>query len=303
MRGDEIDWTFDGTWPFEPRYAETPDGRMHHVDEGPPKAPVVVLLHGNPTWSYLYRRFVPRLVESGYRAVAVDHLGYGRSDKPADPDAYRVPRHAARLGGLLDRLDLQDTVIAAHDWAVPIVLPWVSQRAASVRGLFLFNTFAPRLPGPIGAKSAIRSLRTPLLGSMLVRRGVPIERFLFDAGLANPDVLDARAKDAYCAPFAAPRSRLPLLVAPREIPFRDRGPVAELTQRTASWLEARGRALPAALCWGMQDVLFGDEVLSQWSRLVPHAWVERLDDAGHFVQEDAPVACASSLLRFLDEVF
>src|SRR5262245_34645291 len=88
---DSTDWSFDGTWPYKPHWFETGDGRMHYVDEGPRDGRPVVMVHGNPTWGYLYRRFIPPLIKAGFRVVVPDHLGFGRSDKPDDPELYRIP--------------------------------------------------------------------------------------------------------------------------------------------------------------------------------------------------------------------
>lgn len=92
MRAD-IDWTFGGLWPYEPRFHPTPDGRLHYVDEGPRDAPVTILLHGNATWGFLYRSFIGPLVGAGQRVVVPDMLGFGRSDQPADAAVYRIDRH------------------------------------------------------------------------------------------------------------------------------------------------------------------------------------------------------------------
>jgi pimeloyl-ACP methyl ester carboxylesterase len=91
------DWTFGGTWPYEPQWFDSPDGRLHYVDEGPRDGKPVVMVHGNPTWGYLYRNFIPPLVDAGYRCIVPDLLGFGRSDKPNDAELYQVPRHAERL--------------------------------------------------------------------------------------------------------------------------------------------------------------------------------------------------------------
>lgn len=97
------DWTFGGAWPYEPRWFDSPDGRLHYVDEGAPDGRPVVRLHGNPTWGFLYRNFIPALVEADHRAIVPDHLGFGRSDKPDAPELYRIHRHAERLEALLSR--------------------------------------------------------------------------------------------------------------------------------------------------------------------------------------------------------
>src|SRR4051794_22020414 len=109
------DWTFGGSWPFEARWFDADGGRVHYVDEGPRDGTPVVMLHGNPAWSYLYRRFIAELTAAGHRAIALDLLGFGRSDKPADEAAYSVVRHAGRVGPLLDTLDLRDACLVVHD--------------------------------------------------------------------------------------------------------------------------------------------------------------------------------------------
>src|ERR671924_452057 len=91
------DWTFEGTWPYEPKWFDSPDGRMHYVDEGPRDGRPVVMVHGNPTWGYLYRNFIGPLVEAGHRAIVPDHLGFGRPDKPRDPELYRQEEADERL--------------------------------------------------------------------------------------------------------------------------------------------------------------------------------------------------------------
>ncbi len=125
------DWTFGGLWPFEPRWFETSDGRMHYVDEGPRDGRPVVLVHGNPTWGFLYRNFIGALTQAGHRAIAPDHLGFGRSDKPADPGLYRIPRHVARLDALLESLDLRDAVVVVQDWGGPIGPSWAASCTAN----------------------------------------------------------------------------------------------------------------------------------------------------------------------------
>jgi pimeloyl-ACP methyl ester carboxylesterase len=295
------DWTFGGTWPYEPRFFQTPDGRMHYVDEGPRDGRPVVLLHGNPTWGYLYRAIIPELVAAGHRAIAVDHLGFGRSDVPDDPEPYRVSRHVERLEALLDSLDLNGATMVPHDWGGPIGLPWAVKHAERVEGLFILNTFAPRLPGPMGERGTLRLLRAPGIGALGVKgRDGLTETFLFKSGLAHPERLDDDAKAAYRAAHPSWRSRTPLLAFPRQIPLRPGGEVADLTSATEEGLRRDLRGKPAALCWGMRDILFGEEVVRRWLETLPDAEVIRLDDAGHFLQEDAPEEVARRLVAFLE---
>ena len=116
------EWTFGGSWPYEPRWFESMDGRMHYIDVGPADGKPVVLVHGNPTWGYLYRHFVAGLVKAGHRAIVPDHLGFGRSDKPDDAQLYTVPKHADRMNEFLESLDLHDATVVCQDWGGPISL-------------------------------------------------------------------------------------------------------------------------------------------------------------------------------------
>lgn len=109
-------------WPYAPRWVEVDGLRMHVVDEGPPDGPVMLLLHGEPSWSYLYRHWIPVLVDAGWRAVAVDAVGFGRSDQVTDVAWYSLDRRVAQLQGVVDRLGLSDVTMCVQDWAGPIGL-------------------------------------------------------------------------------------------------------------------------------------------------------------------------------------
>lgn len=197
-------------------------------------------------------------------------------------------------------MQMEQAVFVLHDWSGPIALPWVAEHAERVAGLLLLNTFAPRLPGPIGSLASIRAFRSRGLGSWLVkRRAVPVEEFLFKAGMAAPERLDEQAKDAYRAPHPTPASREAMLAFPRQIPLRQNDPVAEASRRAAAMLEQRLADTPVAFCWGSKDILFGEDVLTLWTELFPHADVSRIGRAGHFVPEGAPDDLARSLLALL----
>jgi haloalkane dehalogenase len=304
MGGEAVaeDWTLGDTWPFEPRFFDTDGGRLHYVDEGAAQGRPVVLLHGNPAWSYLYRRFVEPITGAGHRAIAVDLLGFGRSDKPEDPAAYTIAGHVARLGALLDSLDLRDACLVVHDWGGPIGLPWAGHNPDRVSRLMILNTFAPRLPGPMGRGLTLRIFRTPGLGELAVKaRAGLTEDFLLRAGVRHRDRLDDAAKRAYRAPHPTRASRAGVLAFPRQVPLAPDDPVAELSATTAAGLERHFRDRPARICWGMRDILFGEQVLDQWRALLPGAPVTRLEDAGHFVQEDAHERVVPELLALLAE--
>lgn len=136
-------------YPFEPHYAEIPDGeggtlRVHHVDEGDPDAPVVLLLHGEPSWSYLYRHMIPVLVDAGLRAVAPDLVGFGRSDKPARRSDYTYARHVAWLQShVIDHLDLRDITLVCQDWGGLLGLRLVAAHPDRFAAVVAANTYLP----------------------------------------------------------------------------------------------------------------------------------------------------------------
>ena len=301
-RAREIDWTFGGLWPFEPRWFDTPDGRMHYIDEGPADHPAVVLLHGNPSWGFLYREFVVALVEAGYRVVVPDHLGFGRSDKPAGPERYRIPRHVARLDALLESLDLREATLVPQDWGGPIGLPWAVAHPQRVRGLFILNTAAHRPADDVGIPLPLRLFRMRGVGEVMVQGlGLFHRAFLFRAGVVHRNRLTPEIKRAYLAPHPTWASRTGVLVFPREIPAGPgEEPWASFATQLEAGMERELRGKPVQLVWGMRDPGFPPRWIDEmWLRTFPDATIVRLDDAGHYLQEDAYERIVPELLRFL----
>jgi pimeloyl-ACP methyl ester carboxylesterase len=130
-----LDGDFDGTFPFKPRYLRADAVRLHYVDEGPRNGRPLFFAHGNPTWSYLWRRQIADLSERGYRCVAIDHMGFGRSDKPPHLAVYSLQTHVDNALALVDALDLRDVVLVAHDWGGPIGLGALLERRDRLRAL------------------------------------------------------------------------------------------------------------------------------------------------------------------------
>jgi len=296
----EYDWTFGGTWPFKPRWFESPDGRMHYVDEGPRAGRPVIMVHGNPTWGYLWRHFIPPLVEAGFRTIVPDHLGFGRSDKPDNPELYRIPRHAARLESLLESLDLMHATIVPQDWGGPIGLAWAARHPERVSSLAILNTFAHRPPRKVSLPAALKLFRAPGVGELLVKGLHAFVRgFLFRAGVQHPERLTRDAQAAYLAPHSSWSSRTPILVFPREIPSGPEGSVSDFLDEIHKGLMVFKKR-PVFIAWAMKDIAFTPEILDElWIPDFPHARVLRLPDAGHYLQEDAHERIIPALIEFL----
>jgi haloalkane dehalogenase len=295
------DWTFGGLWPFEPQWFETQDGRMHYVDEGPRDGQPVVMVHGNPTWGFLYRHFIPPLVEAGYRAIVPDHLGFGRSDKPDRAELYRIERHARRLEKLLQSLDLREATVIPQDWGGPIGLWWAIRHPDRVARLFILNTFAHRPRQEVRLPFILRLFRTPVAGEIAVQGLDLFKRgFLFRAGVTQRGRITRDVKRAYRAPHPTWSSRTPILVFPREIPSGPEGRVSNFTAVIEEGLRESFRGKPVKMAWAMKDQAFTKEVLEDlWLKTFPDAGVLRLEGAGHYLQEDAHEEIVPALLDFL----
>jgi len=263
----------------------------------------VVLVHGNPTWGYLWRHFIPPLAGAGFRVIVPDHLGFGRSDKPGDPSVYRVPRHAARLEQLLESLDLKDATVVPQDWGGPIGLAWAARHPGRIRSLAILNTLAHRPPGKVKLPLSLRLVCVPILGEVLIKGAhVFVRVFLFRGGVVHPERLGPNERAAYLAPHPSWSSRTGILVFPREIPRGPAGAVSDFLVSVHAGLMSL-REKPIFIAWGMKDIAFRPSYLDDlWLADFPGAEVLRLPDAGHFVQEDAHEAIVPALLRFLDRV-
>lgn len=300
----DIDWTFGGSWPYEPKWFDTPDGLLHYVDEGPRDAPTIVFVHGNPTWAYLYRRFIDAVTSSGYRAIAMDHLGFGRSDKPNRTDVYGIPRHAARCEALLEALELNDVTLVVQDWGGPIGLPWAARHPDRVSRLFILNTFFQRPIRDVPLPVILKAFRTPVLGEILVKGGHAfVKGFLFRAGLHHPERLTKADKAAYLAPHPTWSSRTGILAFPRQIPSGPDGVVSDFVAAQGHKLQAAFADKPIRIVWPMKDVAFRADTLDgMWLKSFPHADVLRVEDAGHFIQEDAYEIVIPELMEFIGSI-
>ena len=222
--------------------------RLHYVDEGPRDAPPLLMLHGNPTWSYMYRRPIALLTERGHRCVAFDHMGFGRSDKPAELRRYVFANHVDNAVALIDELDLRDVTLVMHDWGGPIGLgAALRQRRDRFRALVAMNTWAWELPSFL--PGFLRQFRTDGLGEILALAGnMSVESI--PGGMARRDI-DPVMMDAYRAPFPDYWSRLGTLAFIRDVPLTENDPSAALMGQIHESLPELD--LPLRLIWGMRD--------------------------------------------------
>jgi haloalkane dehalogenase len=298
-------------FPFEPRYATLPSGvRVHYVDEGDAGAEPVLLLHGQPTWSYLYRHVIAGLVARGKRAVAPDLVGFGRSDKPLERGAHTVAAHLAWLREFVDVAGLPGFTLVVQDWGGPFGLALLSAAPEQILRIVAANTalhtagadLAGRLAWPChaGPDRTVTIADALLDYQRLTQELAPFTASVFVAG-ASSSMLAADVLAAYDAPFpeesfcAGPR-QLPLLMG-----LTPRSACARLNRRTFEALASFDRPFLTAFSDGDPGTRGWAEVLQ--SR-VPGALTCRhvtLAGAGHFLQEDAGAALADTIADLIDE--
>jgi haloalkane dehalogenase len=201
----------------------------------------------------------------------------------------------------LESLDLREATVVPQDWGGPIGLWWATRHPERVRGLFILNTFAHRPRERVKLPLPLHLFRTPLVGEVMVKGLDLFKRvFLFRAGVVHRDRLTPEVRRAYRAPHPSWSSRTPILVFPREIPSGPEGPVSDLVAEIEQGLERDFRSKPVAIAWAMKDIAFTEEVLERaWLGTFPDASVLRLEDAGHYLQEDAHERIVPALLEHL----
>lgn len=271
-------------YPFERHFLDLGDGiRMHHLDEG--AGPPIVMVHGNPTWSYYYRHLV-LVLRDHHRIVVPDHIGCGLSDKPdEDRYAYRLERRVDDLSRLIDHCELEGKItLVVHDWGGMIGTAWATRHPERVERMVVLNTAGFHLPAATRVPMSLHLSRS-VLGAFLVR-GLN----LFVRGAlrycAVQRKLTPGERAAYAAPYDSWRHRLAVHRFIQDIPLRPEDEGYDLVTETQDGL-ARLQGVPTLLLWGMRDFVFDGEYLREWERRMPHATAHRFPSAGHYVLEDA----------------
>lgn len=283
-------------YPFEGSFFDRGEGvRMHYLDEG--QGDPVVMVHGNPTWSFYYRRLVLALRDR-HRCIVPDHVGMGMSDKPGDDRyAYTLEQRVDDLEALLeDRGVDRDVTLVVHDWGGMIGMAWAARHPERVARLVILNTAAFPLPADKPFPWPLWLTRTPV-GAVLVRRFNAFSAVASRVCVTRAP-LPEDVRRAYTAPYDSWDDRIATLRFVQDIPLRrgDRG--WHILEATARKLPSLAH-LPALICWGDQDFVFDLAFLREWRKYLPDAEVVRFPDAGHYVLEDAADEVIELVERFL----
>lgn len=282
-------------YPFKPHYLEVPDGdggslRMHYVDEGPRDAAPVLLLHGEPSWSYLYRKMIPRIVEGGHRAIAPDLIGFGRSDKPAEKGDYTFQRHVDWMTSFLGQFDLREATLFGQDWGAVIGLRLVAEQS---------DRFARVVIGNGGLPTGDRPGNEAFMRWQKFSQTSPA----FDIGrliqAATVTTLSDDVVAAYDAPFPDDSYKAGARIFPSLVPTTPDDPAAEANRR--AWEVLQKWEKPFLTAFSDSDpVTKGGEHVMQ--RRIPGAQGQphiMLEGGGHFLQEDKGHELARIIVDFI----
>ncbi len=283
---------FRELYPYRSHSLRLGNLRYHFLDEG--EGEPLLMLHGNPTWSFHFRNLILGLRHK-FRCVVPDHMGCGLSDKPLDYN-YTLAQHIDNVEALADALKLKDLTLVMHDWGGAIGMGFAVRRPECVKRLVLFNT-AAFLSGRI--PFSIDVCRHPAFGPFAVLK---LNAFLRGALLRAPkhkDRMTREVKAGYLAPYPTADSRIAILRFVQDIPMTPEVPSHSVVRDMQEKL-TQFRDRPALIIWGKKDFCFTDHFLTRWKEFLPQAQVEEVADAGHFVVEDAYERIVPWMLAFLE---
>ena len=285
-------------YPFSPNYLEVSGGhRMHYLDEG--EGHPVVMVHGNPTWSFYYRNLVRRL-SGECRALAVDHIGCGLSDKPGDEDyEYTLSRRVADLDYFLSQVvDDPKITLVMHDWGGMIGMAWAVRQRERIDRLVLMNTAAFHLPDTKRLPPSLWLARNTRLGALLVNRFNAFSRGA--VRFCVTEKMSDEVAAGYRAPYEAPGDRIATLRFVQDIPLTPDDPGYDMVSETEEKLPLL-KDRPILIGWGHKDFVFDHHFLDRWRQIYPDARFVEYPEAGHYVLEDREEELGGEIQRFLEE--
>ena len=294
--------TFEGTWPFTPNFFEGNGFLQHYIDEGPQQANPIILLHGEPTWGYLYRKFIPELSKK-YRVIVPDMMGFGKSETPQDKE-YTLKTHVENLGGLIDNLKLNNITFVGQDWGGPITAAYSIRNIDKVRGFVLINTLfgyskeeRPKNLSP-WFQWINKHYQDKTLEGILGELGSTLLSVMKIPNFTNNNIINDTWINAYSSQFPDrasckgainfPLDALLNRIAPYVIEGIKQGDLKSLC------------AKPAILAYGMKDnAIEPDYAIRDFKALFPNSKVVEMPNAGHYSQEDEPELLINLIKEFM----
>ena len=291
MIDDEFDWVDRSEYPFKSRYLETSSGVIHYIDEG--AGEVILFLHGNPTWSFMYRHII-RCLRADYRCVALDYIGFGLSDKPDDV-SYLPQFHAENVKLLIDLLDLRDVTLVMHDWGGPIGMSYALDYPNNVKALIVFNSFCWSVKGMKWVERFAFVMGSSF-GEFMCRNFNVLPRFAIAPVFGDKTRFTPSIRQHYIKPFPTRDSRKGTWMFAR----------AALGQK--AWLDglwSRRAVLdktPIRTIWGLRDIALTVRERDRWKAEFPIHSSHDFPQIGHFVPEEAGSEAIEPLKAFLRDL-
>jgi haloalkane dehalogenase len=286
--------------PYPSRWIEVNGDKMHYIEGGDPAGDPILFIHGNPTWSYLWRNIMP-IVEPQGRVIAVDLMGFGRSDKP--DIGYRIEDHQRYLNGFIEAMELENITLVVHDWGSTLGLNYAAAHPENVKAIVLMEALIP--PGTLTPLDELPPIYQDIFGPLRTE-GVGEElalnqNFFVETILAQDMQLSGEALDPYRAPFPTPEDRLPILVFPREIPFGgDPADVAVMVENYSTWLSET--ETPILLFYVTPGFVTTESVV-QWAESnIRNLETINLGPGPHFLQERYPEEIGEGIVNWLERL-
>jgi cis-3-alkyl-4-acyloxetan-2-one decarboxylase len=278
-------------YPFSSNFLQLEKFCYHYLDEG--SGETLLMLHGNPTWSFYYRNLILGLKDS-YRCVVPDHMGMGKSDKPQDYP-YTLSRHIENLEKLVDHLDLDNITLVVHDWGGAIGMGFAVRHPEKIRRLVVFNT-AAFLSKEIPLSLSL--CRVPGIGAIAIRGFNAFARGAIRWACAKQERMTKEVQAGYLEPYDSFANRIANLRFVQDIPLGPETPSYVVVQHIEENLKLFQNH-PVQIIWGAHDFVFNDHFLKRWQEIFPQAEVNRMEDAGHYVVEDAHELILPMMKEFL----
>jgi cis-3-alkyl-4-acyloxetan-2-one decarboxylase len=280
-------------YPFSSNTLELDSYKYHFLDEG--QGETLLMLHGNPTWSFYYRKLISGLKQS-YRCVVPDHMGMGKSDKPQNY-SYTLSQHIDNLEALVDKLELNNVTLVVHDWGGAIGMGFAVRHPQKIKRLVLFNT-AAFLSEKIPVR--LKLCRVPGFGSIAIRGFNAFALSAIYMACKNKERMTDEVRAGYLAPYDSFANRIATLRFVQDIPMSIDAPSYSVVKNIEENLE-QFKTLPVMIAWGAKDFVFNDYFLKRWQGIFPDAEVHHIQDAGHYVLEDAHERIIPWMQEFLQK--
>jgi haloalkane dehalogenase len=284
------DWIDKYEYPFIPNYFDLPMGRMHYVDEGDSDH-AIVMVHGNPAWSFAYRKLI-KCLSKKYRCIAPDHIGFGLSDKPQEWD-YMPESHALNLEALLEHLDIKSITFVVGDWGGPIGLSYALSHLDNIKSFVITNTWMWPVNGVFHYEMFSRFMGG-IIGRTLIRRYNFFVNVLMKKMFRTE--IEPSIHQHYIEPLKTPEDRKGCWTFPKQI-------IGSSEWLSQLW-EQRDKisAKPSLIVWGKKDIAFRDIELKKWKTMFRHVEVHEYENVGHFVQEELGDELCSLVAEHLKKV-